>query len=156
MRTSHFIFMLLLSAVPANAQKTPRYTVCGHVRDSLSAEGLNGATVHNRISMAGTCVKKFGFYRLILPEGNVELVYSYAGYNEQTVSFDLRCDTVIDINLAKLVCLQEAVVGGCKTCIQETAQISANLPEVPNTPSPMPYHAPESASCRNINPLSWE
>ena len=172
MRTSHFIFMLLLTVLPVSAQKTPRHTVCGYVRDSLSAESLNGASVYNQITMAGTCVKQFGFYRLRLPEGKVELVYSHVGYNEQIISFDLQRDTVIDVSLVESTCLQEIAVGDDKACIQETAPMSATSLSVAhdksweytsheqfqffNSPLPKLYHAPESVFGRNINPLFWE
>ena len=128
-----YTLLLLLAALPAIgafAQRTPRYTVSGFMTDGISAESLISATVYNKASMAGTSTNQYGFYSLTMPEGEVELVFSYVGYNTDTRRFYLGGDTVINMNLEGAVHLQELQVSANRTSrIQETAQMSAiNVP----------------------------
>jgi len=118
-------------ATQTNTRRTtPRFTVSGFMRDSLTTESLISATVYNAANRAGTSTNLYGFYSLTLPAGEVELVYSYVGYNSQTVSFQLRRDTTININLSGSVHLQEVAITADRTSrIQETTQMSAtNVP----------------------------
>ena len=80
--------------------------------------------------MAGTSTNQYGFYSLTLPAGNVELVYSYVGYNAQTCSFGLSRDTVVNIALEGALHLQEVQITADRTArIQETTQMSSvNVP----------------------------
>ena len=107
------------------AQRSPRYTISGFVTDSQSAESLINATVYNKTNSAGAITNQYGFYSLTLPEGDVELVFSYVGYKMQTAGFRLRGDTVININLMGGLNLQEIVITSDRTsCIQENTQMS--------------------------------
>jgi outer membrane cobalamin receptor len=123
-----------LALFPANtrsvAQRATRYTISGYMKDSQSAESLISATVYNKINLAGTSTNQYGFYSLTLPAGNVEIVYSYVGYNTQVRSFHLNRDTVIYINLEGAVLLQEVVVTADRVSrIQESTQMSSvNVP----------------------------
>ena len=122
----YFWILLLFIGLHSNsyAQNIRRYTISGYMRDSISTENLIGATVRNNIS--GTYTNSFGFYSLTLPEGEVELVYSYVGYNSQTISFNLQRDTVIDVKLSGTVRLQEVVITAERTSrIQERTQMSS-------------------------------
>ena len=128
----HLIITLLLTILPiiSVAQRASKYTISGYMKDSLSTENLIGATVYNKANWAGTSTNQYGFYSLTLPAGEVELVYSYVGYNAQTFKFHLRRDTVIHVSLEGSAHLQEVVVTADKTSrIQETTQMSAmNVP----------------------------
>jgi len=88
----------------AGARRTAtRFTISGFMTDSLSTESLISATVFNAANRAGTSTNQYGFYSLTLPAGDVEVAYSYVGYNTQTLSFQLRRDTVINMNLSGAV-----------------------------------------------------
>ena len=130
MRRLIITLLLIVSANCLFAQRVQRYTISGYLRDSLSTENLIGATVYNRTGLAGTSSNQFGFYSLTLPAGEIELVYSYVGYNTQTLDFNLRSDTVININLVGLMHLQEVVIASGRTSpLQEHTQMSAiNVP----------------------------
>ena len=126
MRHFIFIFLLTIPAIIAIAQRAPRYTISGFMRDSLTTESLISATVYNKANLVGTSTNSFGFYSLTLPEGKVELVYSYVGYHAQTVSLNLRRDTVINVSLSGTLHLQEiTVTAGRALRIQESTQMSA-------------------------------
>jgi len=113
------------------SQNVPkRHTISGYMRDSQSAESLIGATVYNKSSLSGTSTNQYGFYSLTLPAGNVDLVYSYVGYNAQSRTFRLRCDTVIHADLEGVVHLQKVEIIADRTLhIHERTQMSViNLP----------------------------
>ena len=127
------------TAAQTNTRRTTqRFTISGFMRDSLTTESLISATVYNNIStplnnrtnLAGTTSNQYGFYSLTLPAGEVEVAYSYVGYNTKVVSFHLRCDTTININLAGVQYLQEVTITADQTSrIQESTQMSSiNLP----------------------------
>jgi outer membrane receptor for ferrienterochelin and colicin len=65
-----------------------------------------------------------------LPAGKVDLVYSYVGFNAQTISFDLRSDTIIDVGLVAALHLQEVEIAVSRTSrIHESTQMSMiNMP----------------------------
>jgi len=107
-----------------------RFTISGFMRDSLTTESLISATVYNTANRAGTSTNQYGFYSLTLPAGEVEVSFSYVGFNTQTVSFQLRRDTVINMNLAGALHLQEVAITGSRTTrIQESTQMSmVNVP----------------------------
>jgi hypothetical protein len=100
------------------------------MRDSLSTESLIGATLYNRSDMLGTSSNQYGFYSLTLPEGWVDLVYSYVGYATQVRSFMLDRDVVIDVDMVGSLTLEEVVVTARKSDrIQDRTQMSAlNVP----------------------------
>ena len=126
--TKKFWILLLFINLLSNsyAQNIRRYTISGYVRDSVSTENMIGAIVRNKINTAGTSTNSFGFYSLTLPEGEVELIYSYVGYNTKTISLNLRRDTVINVRLSGTLRLQEVIVTADRTShIQERTQMSS-------------------------------
>jgi len=127
-----YVLVIILSAYAFSvfAQSEPRSTISGFIRDSLNSESLIGATVHNKNNLAGASANQFGFYSLTLSAGEVELVYSYVGYNTQTLSFQLRSDTVINMNLAGGQHLQEVAITASRTSLayERTQMSMINVP----------------------------
>jgi len=132
MKYIFFIFLFFVSVHTVYAQKTERFTISGFVRDSLTTENLIGATVYNKSNLAGASTNQYGFYSLTLPSGEIDLIYSYVGYYTKTDSFQLRRDTMININLAAGQYLQEvAITADQMSRIQEKTQMSSiNVPVV--------------------------
>jgi len=103
----------------------PKYTISGFARDSLTTESLISATVYNTANRAGASTNQYGFYSLTLPAGEVELVYSYVGYQTKAFSFHLSRDTVINMSLSGGQHLQEVVINATRTTnIQDRTQMS--------------------------------
>ncbi|MDX1666474.1 MAG: TonB-dependent receptor, partial [Saprospiraceae bacterium] len=86
------------------------FTISGRIRDAQTGEHLISATVIERISGKGTVTNEYGFYSLTLPEGPVELSYSYLGYRTVDQSFDLEADRRLEAGLRPSVTLTEVVV----------------------------------------------
>jgi outer membrane receptor for ferrienterochelin and colicin len=130
------LLLLCCAAVGLYAQSAgqhppaKRYTISGYMRDSLSTENLIGATLYNRSNTLGTSSNQYGFYSLTLPEGWVDLVYSYVGYATQVRSFMLNRDMVIDVDMVGSLALEEVVVTAAGSDrIQDRTQMSAlNVP----------------------------
>lgn len=87
-----------------------RFTISGCVTEQGSAETLIGANVTEGRYATGTSTNTFGLYSLTLPEGEVSLTFSYLGFQPQQSRFVLTRDTVINIQLAGNVELQEVVI----------------------------------------------
>jgi outer membrane cobalamin receptor len=121
------IFYVAFSPPQGAAQRlaSPRHTISGYMRDSAGMENLIGATVYNRSDRLGTSSNGYGFYSLTLPQGRVELAYSYVGYATQVRSFMLNRDTVIDVSMSGSLLLEEVVVTARRSDrIQDRTQMS--------------------------------
>lgn len=86
------------------------FTVTGTVTDE-NQETLIGVNILVEGTSTGTVTDVDGTYRLDLPDGNVNLVFSYTGYAEQTVSVNSR--SAINVILLETASqLNEVVVIG--------------------------------------------
>lgn len=87
-----------------------RFTVSGYMTDATSSETLIGANILDSHSHQGTTTNAYGFYSITLPEGEVELNYSYLGYNTHPSAFTLTRETVLNVQMRDNTRLQEVVV----------------------------------------------
>ena len=76
MRKTIPLFFLLLLSVSAMAQK---HCISGYVMDAASRETLIGATILDRNTGQGCATNNYGYYSLTLPEGTVDLQFSFVG-----------------------------------------------------------------------------
>ncbi len=67
--------------------------------DASSGEKLIAANIYNGITFEGAITNNFGFYSLTLPKGEIELIASYIGYENQTQVIDLKEDLTLDLKL---------------------------------------------------------
>lgn len=84
------------------------YTISGYITDKKSGETLLGADVV--MGRIGTTTNEFGFYSLTLPEGAVELSYSYLGFEPHKENFILNKDTRLNVTLTEHIGELEEVV----------------------------------------------
>ena len=87
------LFMVTLVA----AQE--KHTISGYVKDLESGETLIGVTVLEKNLETGTTTNAYGFYSLTLPAGEVELTYSYLGFDDRIEKLTLNQDTPLNIDL---------------------------------------------------------
>lgn len=106
---ARLLVLLLFLPAPLLAQ-----TLRGHIYDAKTNEPLAGATVSYKLDGAhGTVADLQGAYELQLPEGGVDLVYSYVGYDDAQVPVVVgkRAVLVRDVYLHESTkLLQEVVV----------------------------------------------
>jgi len=139
-----------------------RFAVCGYVTDEATGETLIGAgvtvsvTEHAEVSgvtaastgsatgeirsatgKTGTSTNNFGFYSLTLPEGEVELTYSYIGCAAKTKRISMKKDLTINVALAPSAELKEARITARKDAgIRSTYMGAIEVPNelIDNTP----------------------
>lgn len=118
--------LLLLGWNSLSAQKN--FTVCGFVEDKTTGERLAGATFYENLSGKGIACNGYGFYSIALPEGNYSFRISYVGYTTKFINITLRADTVMNVELLPAGLLDEAVVKGKRSFVQNTQMGVHNLP----------------------------
>ena len=87
----------VLILVPAVCGAQKKYTVSGYMTDASSGESLISAALVESGSGQGTVTNNYGYYTLTLPAGEVNLSYSYIGYETVEMQLRLTRDTVIHV-----------------------------------------------------------
>ena len=112
----------LLIGLALNAQN---FTISGYFSDSESGEKLIAANLFDVKSADGATSNTYGFYSLTLPQGEVELIASYLGYEGLANSFLLDRDTSINFVLTPNSVIKEITVVAAKNRkIQKETQMS--------------------------------
>lgn len=97
------ILLLLLFAcnlfANAQTQKSKHIRVSGYMYDNKTKETLIGATIYDMQSKSGTTTNNYGFYSMLINEGNREISISYIGYERQIIRYNFLKDTTINIYL---------------------------------------------------------
>lgn len=116
-----------------------KVTISGYITDSESSEVLIGANVYDWISGLGTATNEFGFYSLTLPAGEIDLHFSYTGYEPEEKKIYLLENEKINTRLATHMILDEVVILGdrAETGISATQMGALDVPLdiLKNTPS---------------------
>jgi outer membrane cobalamin receptor len=99
------------------------YTISGTIEDLKTGEHLLSANAYDAITLKGATSNYYGFYSLKLSTGAVKLIFSYAGYQTQTIEFNLRKDTVINPKLDPTTLLDEVVVSSSRRNIARNNQM---------------------------------
>jgi iron complex outermembrane receptor protein len=88
------ILLLLCGSVDASGQ----LRLSGKVSDADDGTGLPGVNINPQQGQ-GTSTDDEGNYKLELPAGNYEIIFSYVGYSNDTVSINLQSDQKLDLGL---------------------------------------------------------
>lgn len=108
---SLLFFSVCLSVVAAPVYGQERYTLSGYIKDATDGEVLIGATVAVPVLSQGTSTNVYGFYSLTLPAGEYQLLYSYVGYQSESVDINLNKNQTLNIELSSgEVELEEVIV----------------------------------------------
>lgn len=103
-------FIGLCFALITPLLKAQNFTLSGYLRDQETGEELLYGSVAVKNTSDGVTTNEYGFYSLTLPAGNYEIVYSYVGYQDQSMQVELNEDRRIDIELGSGMTLEEVVV----------------------------------------------
>lgn len=74
-------------------------SVSGYVRNFISDNLIENATVYENESGIGTITNTEGYYKLLLKPGKLHLIISNHGFENYSTEFELRKDTVFTVSL---------------------------------------------------------
>ena len=87
-----------------------RFTINGFLEDAKTGERLIAANIFDRESRLGTVTNEYGFYSLTLSGGDLELAFSYLGYETVIKKFVLDSDRKINLALNSDLMLKEVII----------------------------------------------
>ena len=108
MKNSLVFSIFLFSCQLLSAQQT--YTVSGYIKDAYSGETLIGATLAVKDKAKGISSNQYGFYSITLDSGQYTFTSTSIGYLPQTITIDLKADTVLNISMISGADLQQEVI----------------------------------------------
>ncbi|RLD67702.1 MAG: TonB-dependent receptor, partial [Bacteroidetes bacterium] len=117
------ILLLYFISLPTFGQ-TKNYTISGYVKENGSGELLIGVNIYIQGTQIGTVSNNYGFYSLSIPAQNLDLSYSYVGYQPIIKRFKLTKDTVIHIKLSQSVELIGVEITANRERISDQASMS--------------------------------
>lgn len=119
----HIIFLLII--LLPQLVFSQKYTISGYIKDKATGEELIGANAMVVGQTIGASANAYGFYSLTLEKGSYDVVFSYVGYQDDTVHFDLRADKSYTAMLAvAAIMTQEVVVSAERKVNVQSSQMS--------------------------------
>jgi len=101
--------ILLLLSVACFGQK--KYTLSGTIKDESTGETLIGATVRiKELPQSGTLTNGYGFYSMVVPEGDYTITFTYTGYQPIEQKVSLHQNQKINISMPLNSSLKEVVI----------------------------------------------
>ncbi len=100
------------------------FTVSGFIEDSSSGETLIGVNVYSNDLRVGTTTNSFGFFSITLPKGDVDLNFSFIGYEDWTVKLNLKANKKLNVELILASQLIDEVTLESKVSNIKTTQTS--------------------------------
>ncbi len=89
------IFIIAFSSIIYSQQ----HVIKGKITDRTNLEPLSFANVRIADSFTGTAANLEGRYELRLPAGSYKIIFSFIGYNSDTVKIELNSDKTINVAL---------------------------------------------------------
>ena len=88
-----------------------RYAVSGYIKDADNGEDLIGVTIYEPSRGVGAVTNVYGFYSIMLPQGDYELRITSVGYQTQVQKISLTGNTTLNIKmLPEIKAMQEIVI----------------------------------------------
>lgn len=88
----------------------PKFTISGYIEDEQTGERLIAANIIDLFSGKGAISNNYGFFSLTLPQGRINLNFSFLGYQNQEISLLLEKNTKLKISLVPSLTLTQVVV----------------------------------------------
>ena len=107
-------FTFLFTISTAHAQK--KFSISGTIRSEAKGETIIGASIRISGASGGATSNEYGFYSILLPEGNYELIVSAVGMVEKKINVALNNPVTLNIELETApMALDEVVVRASST-----------------------------------------
>ena len=104
------IFAIVLLLIPFFSFAQNKFTLSGYVKDTLSGETLNGATVAVLGESKGITSNQFGFYSITLTAGTYNFICSYVGYVPQVKTINLTTNVEFNFEITPKITTEQAVI----------------------------------------------
>ncbi len=124
MKRFFFVVVFLIIKTQLFAQL---YTVFGYITDSTTGEKIYNALCIEKESNKWTYSNSEGFYSLSLPKGEVNLKFSHAGFLKKKLIFNLKEDTLINVDLSNYE-IEEVVVSAEESLHKQTLLGKITIP----------------------------
>lgn len=115
MKTMFRLFLLGVVFIFPRAAEAQLLTVSGVVKNYISGQPIENATIYEAISGIGTITNSDGSYKLLLQRGDRSLKISSPGLADFTTVFSMAKDTVISVHLKPQNFSEKNVVAGNKS-----------------------------------------
>lgn len=124
------LIILTLAALAGHAQNI---TISGFVWEADSEEKLMGVNIADLNSQRGTSSNKDGYYSLSLPAGTGGVIFSYVGYQRDTLNWYSTSDLKLDFRLVPSVNLEPVKIqSGRIGRIEDESQASHHMIPIEN------------------------
>ncbi len=100
--------LFLFSIFSVVAQES--FTINGVIKDAASNETLYGVNILVTDLNTGVVSNEYGFYSLKLPKGSHNLLISYLGYKEQSITLNLNENSTYNFSLEEISEILEEVI----------------------------------------------
>lgn len=121
-----FPILFYLVSVQLSAQNS---TMSGFVEDASTGERMVGVNVVSQEFSLGTTTNIYGFYSITLPSSNMNIEFSFIGYEKMTIPFDVGSDQPNNIFLkSQSLELQEVLLTGDESIVRRTQSSLIDVP----------------------------
>lgn len=131
-------FLVILTLLSLNVFSQKKHTISGYVNDKETGESLIGVNVIWKEKFQGTTSNTYGFFSLTLPEGEVNIDFSYIGYELTSKTINLNKDIRLNIELtSSSTNIQEVTIVGEETVVERTQSSIVEVPveQIKNIPA---------------------
>ncbi|WP_194778275.1 TonB-dependent receptor [Pararhodonellum marinum] len=107
-----------------------RVTINGTVKDRENGETLIGVNIFDKVSQKGSVTNNYGFFSYTTQSGEVDLVFSFVGYQSFVFKTFLEKDTTLTVELSSDFQLEEFVLEESRgeNIMESTQMGSINVP----------------------------
>ncbi|HUX57800.1 MAG TPA: TonB-dependent receptor [Bacteroidales bacterium] len=137
MKFSFLLLFIFLNGTPILSQVR---TINGYIEDSSTGERLIGAIIYDSISQNGCNSNYYGYFTIKAKQNLIYLKCSFLGYDNRSISFTLKNDTILNIKMdPRTFTLNEVIVDDSKLELKSSMISFVNLPiiTIKNIPSLM-------------------
>ena len=108
------LFFLGVVFIFPQAAEAQLLSLSGYVKNFISGEPIENATIYEASSGIGTITNSDGYYKLLLQKGEQKLKITSAGNLSFNSTFNMVSDTIISVELKPQNFSENSVVAGNK------------------------------------------
>lgn len=128
MKTMFNLFLLGMVFLFPQVTEAQLLAVSGVVKNYISGQTIENATIFEANSGIGTITNSDGSYKLLLQKGDQNLKISSPGLADFTATFSMVRDTVISIDLKPQDFVEKNVVAGNKLDKNSATEVEKVIP----------------------------